>query len=501
MTPADLLLIFAAFVGSVVMTAVVRALALRYGVTDHPDGRRKLQAAPVPLWGGVSVFGVFLAVAAIAWAMAPEQFESTQQLAAMLVASASLVFFIGLIDDSFELAARTKLVLQIAAALPVVCAVHWFDRAIVFGHEFELGVLAWPLTLLWLVGCVNAMNLLDGMDGSASVVSIVAAAAIAGIALHHEHFLISSLAAILAASVLGFLVYNRPPASIYLGDCGSTVIGLLLAVLCMEGATLADGALRLAVPSVVLAIPILDTLLAVMRRRLTGRRFDCADRGHIHHRLLERGMHKWQALGLIAVVSIVLGAGGLAAAVLNSEPLAWLTVLAVVVAMTHLRYFGNHEWSLLKMSIAAKLSRAASNRWARSAALHSPNRRAITSLRFDDSWSGLTRELVHWPAQQLEFALWQGRQRRFVQVWQSNSTLHIERHHWRIALTFDAADGSRVDLSLAGDDALSAEPWYLPRLTAVLERFGRHWAARPGQLRLQQLGIYEAASADQRRAA
>ncbi|HWA97146.1 MAG TPA: MraY family glycosyltransferase [Pirellulales bacterium] len=500
MSPVVWILVPAAFIGSVALTALVRSAARRYGITDDPDGLRKTQAEPVPLWGGIAVFTSFCCMGAVAWTFATDRTESLDWLAAMVLVSTSLIFILGLVDDSFELRGRTKLACQIAATLPVAVSVHWFDRVALLGNELQLGLLAWPLSLLWLVGCINAMNLLDGMDGNASVVTMVASAAIAAIAYHHAHPSVSLLAMILAGAVLGFFVFNRPPATIYLGDSGSTVMGLLLAVLCMEAAAVSAGTLRLAVPTVVMAIPLLDTSLAVLRRRLTGRRFDCADRGHIHHRLLERGMHKWQALALITGLSVVLGVGALASSVLNSEPLAWFSVLAVVVSMTHLRYFGNHEWSLVKMSLAARIAPAAGTRLAIVDERQSPNRAAIGSLRFDESWNGLLRELKQWPARQLEFSFERGRSLGWVQTWEGAAAAP-ELNRWQVVLTFGATDGGRLRVALSGDDALSSQPWYLPRLTAALERFGRHWAAYPEVLHRQHLAEFGVAPVSGREAA
>ncbi len=490
----------AAFVISVVLTAIVRALALRYGMTDGPDGHRKLQSAPVPLWGGVAVFSSFFAVACAAWTTLTADVAGSAALGITLLAPAALIFVVGLVDDSRDLPARLKLVMQIAAALPLLATVTWFDRVGMFGHVFALGYLAWPLTVFWLIGCINAVNLIDGMDGNASVVSIVASLAIAGIASHHGHPHIAGLAVILAGSVLGFLVFNRPPASIYLGDCGSTVIGLLLGVLCMEAANVDGGALRIAVPLVVMAVPILDTSLALLRRTLTGRRFDCADRGHIHHRLLER-LNKWQALALTCALSITMGLAAFGATVLDSDPLAWFTALAVIVAMTQLRFFGNHEWALVKMSVGSQFAQLAGKLWKSAWNSGAVDAAGTLTGDFDEAWQSLSREVSCWHAHRLELSVRRGRQVTLSRRWEAAAPAQPhDPYHWHMSLVFGGVDRTHYELSVWGDDAVSAEPWYLQRLAVALRTFGRYWAARP-ELVMRKLTVFDPATVEHREAA
>ncbi len=493
-----LVLAAAAFAVSVILTAVVRSLALRCGVIDEPDGVRKLQNVPVPLWGGVAVFVTFASLSAIAWSSLTVDLPNAGMLAAMVMIPATLIFVIGLVDDSLELSGRVKLCLQIVAVAPLLFTVHWFDNVGLLGNQFSLGYLAWPLALLWLVGCINAVNLLDGMDGNASLVSIVAALAIAGIGMLHGHTHIAGLAVILAGAILGFLVFNRPPASIYLGDCGSTVIGLLLGVLCMEAAFV-SGHVRLAVPVVVMAVPILDTGLAMLRRRLTGRSFTCADRGHIHHRLLERGMPKGHALALMGAVSVTMGLAGFAAAYFNSEPLAWLTVVCVVVAMTHLRFFGNHEWSLVKMTAASQFALMASRLW-RSVYADSAERPGASESDFDHAWESLTREVACWSSRRLEFSVYDGQRSSVMRRWDAPHVSGAEPYHWNVSLAFSGVGRQRYQISVWGDDSVTAEPWYLPKLAAMLRAFGRHWSSRPGEMAVPY-GRYEPAGVERREAA
>ena len=149
--------------------------------------------------------------------------------------AAGFVCFVGSIDDRFNLPSRIKLALQIVSVLPIVLLGYYVDRIVAFGCPIELGWLGIPLTILWLVGCINALNLIDGMDGLASIIGLSTAAMLGVIAANQGHDHVAAMAIVLAASLAGFLIYNLPPASIFLGDSGSMVIGLTVGLLGIQG--------------------------------------------------------------------------------------------------------------------------------------------------------------------------------------------------------------------------------------------------------------------------
>ena len=200
-----------------------------------------------------------------------------------------------------------KLGLQIVSVLPIVLLGYYVDRVVAFGYPIELGWLGIPLTVLWLVGCINALNLIDGMDGLASIVGLSTAAMMGVIAASEGHDHVAVMAIVLAASLLGFLIYNLPPASIFLGDSGSMVIGLSVGLLGIQGTLKTSATLAITAPAVVMTLPMFDIVAALVRRKLTGRRFDAPDRLHIHHRLLDRGWTPWQVLCLIGAVCLTTG--------------------------------------------------------------------------------------------------------------------------------------------------------------------------------------------------
>ena len=151
----------------------------------------------------------------------------------------------------------------------------------------------------------------------------------------------------MTAALAGFLVYNRPPASIFLGDSGSTVIGLMIGVLGIQGSLKSSATLSITAPVVLMTLPMFDVVMAVVRRKLTGRPLALGDREHIHHCLLDRGLGPWQVLGIIGALCLTTGAAATAATVFRIDALAWIIATTLVVLMIRLRVFGHREFSLL----------------------------------------------------------------------------------------------------------------------------------------------------------
>ena len=255
------------------------------------------------------------------------------------------VCFFGCIDDIFRLTPGSKLALQICAVLPIVLVGYCIDSVVAFGYRIELGCFGIPLTVLWLIGCINALNLIDGMDGLASIVGLSTAAMMGLIAASEGHAHVSIIALVLAGALAGFLVHNRPPASIFLGDSGSMVIGLTVGVLGMQGAMKTSATLSITAPAVVMTLPMFDIVAAVVRRELTGRRFDSPDREHIHHRLLDRGLSPWQVLCILGALCLTTGAAATAATIFRKDALAWITALILIVVMIRMKLFGHREFS------------------------------------------------------------------------------------------------------------------------------------------------------------
>jgi UDP-GlcNAc:undecaprenyl-phosphate GlcNAc-1-phosphate transferase len=286
----ELLLAFvAAFGVAIVSTPVAKWTARRFEVVDRPTERSVNLRQGVPLLGGLAVaLGLFVGLSV--GIMALDLPRSAGHLEAYLVGG-TLLLAIGVVDDRFSLQAIPKLLIEITAAAIAIGFGFRIDH-ITDPVTLEVWVfpswLVWVVTTLWIVGVTNAMNLVDGLDGLCTGIAVIIAATLTYIAWQvglGEGVLVGVA---LAGALLGFLIFNFPPASIFLGDTGALFIGYCLALLSMEGyqkVTL----ITFLVPLLALAVPILDTLLSILRRLRRRANPLAADRQHMHHRLLDTG--------------------------------------------------------------------------------------------------------------------------------------------------------------------------------------------------------------------
>lgn len=335
------------------VTPLVIRLAGFLGALDHP-GAHTTHRAPMPRIGGIAVFVGFLAGLAFA-AYASGIFlnlrYSTINWWGLAVAVTGLFLF-GLVDDLYTLSFRWKFLAQIAAATLIW---HWGFRVELLTHplggNISLGLLSFPVTLLWVVGITNAVNLIDGLDGLAAGLALITTSVVAGIAFHKGTFGVTMASVALAGSLIGFLRYNFNPARIFLGDSGSMFLGFVLAVTSVRGAQKGTTAVALFVPLLVLGLPLLDTGFAVVRRFSSlssrGLRSDHAvryvvrnyehlfmpDRGHIHHRLLALGLSHRGAVVLLYGVGGLLAASAFLLVMVNSVSLALLLLAGLALTM------------------------------------------------------------------------------------------------------------------------------------------------------------------------
>lgn len=280
MPPSTWDAVAAAAVAAVVvvcMTPIAVRLAHRIGAVDEPRARG-LSDRPMPRLGGVAIFlGVL--VGAIIFLPLDGPFGA-------IIAGAAVITIVGALDDVFELSAPVKLAGQCGAALlPVLDGVRVEDFTLPFVHRVELGDLGIPLTVLGIVLIMNVVNFSDGIDGLAAGVCAIAAAAFVVIAFDLERANAAVLAAIIAGAALGFLVHNFHPATVFMGDCGSNLLGLLLACVAVEGTVKTQAVLALILPLIVLAVPFLDTTFVVLKRLKYRKPVYEADREHFHHRM------------------------------------------------------------------------------------------------------------------------------------------------------------------------------------------------------------------------
>ena len=275
------LIVFVTFLLSLILVPIIKKLAIYIGAMDEPN-ERKIHHVPMPRLGGVAIFISFLIGYMIFGTI-------NTQMISILIGS-FLLLLIGIFDDIKPIKARYKLVVQILAAVVVVFYGQiYFQEISLFGLNISLNVwLAKILSAFFIVAIANAINLIDGLDGLAGGISSIYFITIAIIAFILNRFggLDVLLCLIALGATLGFLVYNFPPAKIFMGDSGSLFLGFIIAVISLLGYKVAT-ITSLVIPITILAIPIFDTLFAILRRLLKKQNITKADKEHFHHQLLK----------------------------------------------------------------------------------------------------------------------------------------------------------------------------------------------------------------------
>ncbi len=313
-----LFIIFVAGVATLVLTPAVRMLSWRLDLVDKP-GVRKVHTREVPRLGGVAIFGGIAVAVAAEWLgetyLGWGGMLSTADAPVIgVLAGIGVIFVIGVIDDIATLSPGLKLLGQVLATTIVIASGLRIDFV---GNPFggglvALGLLSIPVTLVYIVGFTNIINLVDGLDGLAAGVTVIAATTFLVLAVQGNHLEAAVLAAALIGACLGFLRYNFNPASVFMGDSGAMVLGFTLAVVSLLGVMKTVAAIALAVPLIIVGVPVFDTASAIVRRLRHKRPIQEADRGHIHHRLIGRGFGQRQTVLIIYVWSAALAVGGYA---------------------------------------------------------------------------------------------------------------------------------------------------------------------------------------------
>ena len=310
------LLFLVALLATLLATPLAKCIAQHLGAIDKPDERR-INKVPIPRMGGIGIaLGLVAAVAVqvagtklLGW---PTVFVPHMQLQGvdykLLTVAVVIVFLTGAIDDVRNLKPRQKLLGQIlAACVAAASGLVIGNVANPFTAELiPIGWLAYPITVVYLVAFTNVINLIDGLDGLAAGITAISCAAMFYLSYEAHQIDAAVLACILAGCCLGFLRYNFNPASIFMGDCGSNMLGFLLGVIALLGVN------RVAAATTVIAgVPIIDTFAAIVRRRRGHTAISQADTGHIQHRLIKQGFDQRQAALMIYGWSILLAAGAI----------------------------------------------------------------------------------------------------------------------------------------------------------------------------------------------
>ena len=309
LTRQVLFMIFAfivSFAFTFATTPLVRRFAFKIGAIDIPKDNRRMHKKPTPRIGGLAIIFGFT-VATLCFAQPSRQLYGT-------LAGAAIIAVMGVIDDCKNLPAKLKFVIQIIAALVVVFAgdikIDVFTNPN-FLSEFGYWVLPeWlsvTLTVIWIVFITNAVNFIDGLDGLAAGVSAIMSISLVFISIRVGEYPIAILGIALMGSCFGFLPFNFNPAKIFMGDTGSTFLGFMLATLSIQGVFKSYAVISFEVPLLILGLPLFDALFAMIRRILRGQSPMTADRGHLHHRLVDMGFSQKQTVFILYAISGVLG--------------------------------------------------------------------------------------------------------------------------------------------------------------------------------------------------
>jgi UDP-GlcNAc:undecaprenyl-phosphate/decaprenyl-phosphate GlcNAc-1-phosphate transferase len=287
------------FMVSILITPLVKKIAIKIGAIDKPN-QRKVHQSLMPRLGGIAIFISFIVGVLL---LHPENPSSL----AILIGS-TIIIITGIFDDMFELSAKIKLIGQLAAALTIVFL---GDLQVVFinlpfGGHLEFGYLSIPFTILWIVGITNAINLIDGLDGLAAGVSSIALFTISGMALIQGNLYVVAMGAIVLVSTLGFLFYNFHPASIFMGDTGAMFLGFIISVLSLLGYKNVTF-ISFIIPVIILGVPISDTIFAILRRIINNQPLSAPDKSHLHHCMLRLGYSHRQTVLLIYAMAAFFG--------------------------------------------------------------------------------------------------------------------------------------------------------------------------------------------------
>ena len=340
--------IIAAFAVAAVLsyffTPPVKNFAHKVGAIDVPKDARRMHKKPIPRLGGLAIYGGFLCSILI--------FGQLDETMLCVLLGAAIIVALGIFDDVLALGAKLKFVVQIVAAAIPVCIgdlqIGLFTNLNPLSDTpfVHLGILAVPVTIIWIVGITNAVNLIDGLDGLAVGVSSIAAITMLAVALLTGNMPIAITMAALAGACIGFMPYNLNPAKIFMGDTGSTFLGYMLATVSIMGLFKFYAVISFAVPFLILGLPIFDTANAIIRRVAAGRSPMSPDRGHVHHKLIDMGFNQKQAVAILYAISATLG---LTAVVLTSSGevktiVLLLAVLAAILVGACIIYGAEH-WS------------------------------------------------------------------------------------------------------------------------------------------------------------
>lgn len=321
------LALLTAAVISCATTPLIKLLARKVGAMDIPKDERRMHHMPIPRMGGLAIFFGFM----VSFLIFGGKMIDTEVRGILF--GAVIIVILGILDDILTLKALPKFAVQILAAVVVVC--HGCRIEQFLGFTFPTW-LSYAVSIIWIVTITNAVNFIDGLDGLAAGVSAICAGTmlIVALMLAGDNNAVATVSALILAALfggcVGFIPYNFNPASIFMGDTGSTFLGFTLASVSIFGLFKTYAVISFVAPFLVLGLPIFDISFAVLRRLAKGQSPMHADRGHIHHRLIDMGLSQKQAVAISYLISAVLG---LSAVVLTDSGITQFLIFIVAVAV------------------------------------------------------------------------------------------------------------------------------------------------------------------------
>ncbi|MCI9291926.1 MAG: undecaprenyl/decaprenyl-phosphate alpha-N-acetylglucosaminyl 1-phosphate transferase [Erysipelotrichaceae bacterium] len=284
------------FLISTLITPILKKIAYRLNIYAEMN-ERTIHTKKIARIGGVAIYVAFI----VSMAM----FVKVDDAFNRILIGATIMFVGGLVDDMLNLKPMIKLAFQIIAALVLTLfgGITLDAIRMPLGISINLGIISFLVTFVWVIGITNAVNLIDGLDGLAGGISVIILTVIATLSVLEGRNDIMMLSLILAGSTLGFLIYNSHPASIFMGDCGALFLGFVISAISLLGFK-SSTLITLGLPILLLGIPILDTISAIIRRKLSGKSFSDADKNHLHHVLMRRFGHRNTVLILYAITGL-----------------------------------------------------------------------------------------------------------------------------------------------------------------------------------------------------
>ncbi len=315
---------------SFIITPLVKKFAIKVNAIDVPKDERRVHSKPIPVMGGLAIYISFV-IGVILY----NGILTSSQLG--IIVGATIIVIGGVIDDIKELSAKYKLLIQIAAAACILISGVSISVLTNPFREFypylNIGWISIPMTIIWILGVTNAFNLIDGLDGLAAGIAFISCVTLMIVSIINGRLEAAFLTAVLSGAILGFLPYNFNPASIFMGDTGSQLLGFLLAAISIEGAIKSATAFVIAVPILAFALPIYDILFAMIRRKANGKPMMQADKGHLHHRLLDMGLNQREAVIIMYFISAVLGGIAIIAMKMNNQRAYFVLALVMVISV------------------------------------------------------------------------------------------------------------------------------------------------------------------------